>query len=131
MSRHGRAYRPHAPPGAHLLLARTASGKSLLERIEDRGRFPSAGARYCTSDTKRTPIERELRRYLNTHPRYAGRIISAMGMRAAESPARSKLVPRPLRPIRRPGAAHRPHALATRVPLPALTGVPATSRYGP
>ena len=40
---------------------------------------------------KRTPIERELRRYLKAHPRFAGRLINAMGMRASESPARSKL----------------------------------------
>ena len=81
------------PPDVPLLLARTASGKSLLERIEERGRFPSASVRFCTSDTKRTPIERELRRYLKAHPRFGGRIVNAMGMRASESPARSKLVP--------------------------------------
>ena len=81
------------PAGVPLILARTASGKTLLERIEERGRFPSAHARYCTSDTKRTPIERELRRYLKAHPRYGGMVISAMGMRASESPARSKLAP--------------------------------------
>ena len=79
------------PDGVPLIFARTASGKSLLERIEERGRFPSASARYCTSDTKRTPIERELRRYLKAHPRHGGLVISAMGMRASESSARSKL----------------------------------------
>ena len=81
------------PPDVPLLLARTASGKSLLERIEERGRFPSASVRFCTSDTKRTPIEREPRRYLKAHPRFGGRIVNAMGMRASESPARAKLVP--------------------------------------
>ena len=81
------------PAGVPLIMARTASGKTLLERIEERGRFPSASVRYCTSDTKRGPIERELRRYLNAHPRFDGRVVSAMGMRAAESPARAKLVP--------------------------------------
>ena len=80
-------------PDVPLLLARTASGKSLLERIEERGRFPSASVRYCTSDTKRTPIERELRRYLKAHPRFGGLVVNAMGMRASESPARAKLVP--------------------------------------
>ena len=39
------------PPGVPLVLARTASGKSLLERIEARGRFPHSERRYCTSDT--------------------------------------------------------------------------------
>ena len=81
------------PLGVPFILAHTASGKSLMERIEERGRFPDAGRRYCTSDTKRGPIERELRRYLKAHPRYGGRIVNAMGMRAEESPARAKLVP--------------------------------------
>ena len=78
------------PPGVPLILARTASGKSLLERIEERGLWPSSSARWCTSDFKRGPIERELRRHLKAHPRFGGRIVSAMGMRAAESPARAK-----------------------------------------
>ena len=81
------------PPGVPLILARTASGKTLLERIEERGRFPDSKRRFCTSDTKRGPIERELRRYLKAHPRFAGRIVNAMGMRADESPARSKRTP--------------------------------------
>ena len=81
------------PPGVPLILARTASGKSLLERIEERGRFPSSSARFCTSDTKRGPIERELRHFLKAHPRFGNVVINAMGMRAEESPARSKLVP--------------------------------------
>ena len=81
------------PPHVPLVLAPVASGKTLLERIEERGMFPSSAARWCTSDFKRTPIERELRRYLKAHPRFGGRIVSAMGMRASESPARSRLVP--------------------------------------
>ena len=79
------------PPDVPLIFARTASGQCLLERIEKRGRFPDSGRRYCTSDLKRTPIERELRHFLNAHPRYRGRLVNAMGMRASESPARSKL----------------------------------------
>ena len=39
------------PPGVPLILAQTASGKSLLERIEQRGRFPDSRRRFCTSDT--------------------------------------------------------------------------------
>ena len=35
--------------------------------------------------------QRELRRYLKAYPRYGGLVISAMGMRASESSARSKL----------------------------------------
>ena len=81
------------PPGVPLILAHTASGKSLLQRIEERGRFPDARRRFCTSDMKRGPIERELRRYLKAHPRFGGRIVNAMGMRADESPARAKRAP--------------------------------------
>ena len=78
------------PPGMPLILAPVASGKSLLERVEERGMWPDPARRWCTGDYKRTPIERELRRYLKAHPRFQGRIVSAMGMRAQESPARAR-----------------------------------------
>ena len=81
------------PPGVPLILARTTSGKTLLERIEERGQFPDSRRRYCTSDTKRSPIERELRRHLKAHPRFGRLVVSALGMRASESPARARLVP--------------------------------------
>ena len=76
-----------------LILAPVASGKSLLEAIEERGRFPSPSVRWCTSSTKRSPIERELRHYLKAHPRFGRRLVNAMGMRAEESPARARKVP--------------------------------------
>ena len=53
------------PESVPLILAPVTSGKSLLDSIEERGRFPSASIRWCTSSTKRSPIERELRRYLS------------------------------------------------------------------
>ena len=81
------------PAGVPLILARVASGKSLLERVEERGRFPSMRNRFCTSDLKVSPIERELRRYLKAHPRFGGRIVSAIGIRRDESNARSKRIP--------------------------------------
>ena len=81
------------PAGVPLILARVASGKSLLERIEERGMFPSSRARFCTSDMKVSPIERELRRYLKAHPRFGGRIVSVIGIRRDESNARSKRIP--------------------------------------
>ena len=81
------------PPDVPLILAPVASGKSLLDRIEERGRFPSAGVRFCTSDHKRGPIERELRRYLKSHPRFGGRLVNAMGLRADESAARARKTP--------------------------------------
>ncbi len=40
------------PAGVPLILARVASGKSLLERVEERGKFPSMRNRFCTSDLK-------------------------------------------------------------------------------
>ena len=79
--------------GVPFILAPVTSGKTLLDRIEKRGMFPSSSARWCTSDAKSSPIERKLRRYLKAHPWFGGLIVSAMGMRAAESPARSKLAP--------------------------------------
>ncbi len=81
------------PAGVPLILARTASGKSLLERVEERGKFPGVGVRFCTSDMKVSPIERELRRYLKARTRFAGRIVSAIGIRRDESSARSKRIP--------------------------------------
>ena len=81
------------PPGVPFILAHTASGKSLLERIEERGRFPDAGRRFCTSDLKRGPIERELRRYLKAHPRFEGRLVNALGIRSDESRDRARRIP--------------------------------------
>ena len=81
------------PPGVSLILARVASGKSLLERVEERGKWPDSARRWCTSYFKVTPIERELRRFLKANPRFAGRLVSAMGLRRDESAARAKRVP--------------------------------------
>ena len=81
------------PPGMSLILAPVASGKTLLDSIEERGRFPSPKVRWCTSSLKRGPIERELRQYLKANPRFGGRIVSAMGMRAEESIARARKSP--------------------------------------
>ena len=81
------------PAGVPLILARVASGKSLLDGIEERGMFPGPQLRWCTATWKRSPIERELRRYLKAHPRFAGRIVSAIGIRRDESNARSKRIP--------------------------------------
>ena len=81
------------PPGAPLIMAPVASGKSLLERVEERGMWPSKSARWCTSDAKRGPIERELRRYLKAHPRFEGRLVNALGLRRDESPDRARRIP--------------------------------------
>lgn len=68
-----------------------AAAKSLLDMAEQRGMFPSPSYRQCTSDLKRTPIETFIRRFLQEHPEYRGRVVSCLGFRAEESPARSKL----------------------------------------
>ncbi len=81
------------PRDVPLIMAPIASGQFLLERIELRGRFPDKRRRFCTSDFKRGPIERELRRYLAAHPRFAGRIVNCMGIRADESSDRSRRTP--------------------------------------
>lgn len=72
--------------------------RGFLKMVEDRyarrpdvPSWPSASTRQCTSDLKRGPIEREVRRYLLAHPEFEGRVVNCMGMRAAESPARAKL----------------------------------------
>lgn len=61
------------------------SRRTLLQMIEERGMFPSPSMRQCTSDLKRGPIERTIRQ--TKHPL----IVNCMGMRAEESPNRSKL----------------------------------------
>ena len=81
------------PAGIPLILAPIASGETLLQRIERRGRFPDRRRRYCTSDFKRTPIERELRRYLKANPQFRGRIVNAMGIRRDESADRARRTP--------------------------------------
>ena len=81
------------PDGVPLILAPVTSGKSLLDSIEERGRFPSPWVRWCASSLKRGLIERELRRYLKTHTRLGRRLVNAMGMRAEESVAQAVKLP--------------------------------------
>lgn len=71
-----------------LVIARAV--KTLFEMVEHRGMFPSPQQRQCTSDLKRGPIEREIRKYLNMNPQYNGLIVNCMGLRAEESSNRAK-----------------------------------------
>ena len=73
------------------------SVKTFLQMVEHRyavrpgpnsSCWPSASNRQCTSDLKRDPITREIRRYAKTHG-YKN-IVTCMGIRAAESPGRAK-----------------------------------------
>ena len=81
------------PAGAPFVLAPVASGKTLLERVEERGKRPDTARRWYTGDHKRTPIERGLRRYLKTHPRFGGQVVTCLGIRRDASAARSKRSP--------------------------------------
>lgn len=69
--------------------------RTLLEMVNDRfatrpgvPSWPSSGQRQCTSDCKRGPIEREVRRYAKAHGFTV--VVNAMGMRAEESRDRAK-----------------------------------------
>lgn len=68
-----------------------SSRKTFFQMVEHRGMFPSPANRQCTSDLKRGPIEREIRRHLKDHPEFGGLIVNCMGMRAEESTGRAKL----------------------------------------
>ena len=81
------------PDGVPLIFAPVSSGKSLLNRVEERGMFPGVRQRWCTAEHKRGPIERELRRYLQAHPRFGGRLVNCLGLRRDESVARARRVP--------------------------------------
>jgi DNA sulfur modification protein DndC len=61
------------------------SRRTYLEMVEQRGMFPSAQYRQCTSDLKRGPTEKHIR----TLPYRL--IFNCIGIRSEESPPRSKL----------------------------------------
>lgn len=75
-----------------LLVCRNEN-KTFLQMVERRGKWPSPQQRQCTSDLKRGPIERTVRRYLKAHPEFGGLIVNCMGIRAQESSARAKQKP--------------------------------------
>jgi 3'-phosphoadenosine 5'-phosphosulfate sulfotransferase (PAPS reductase)/FAD synthetase len=65
--------------------------KTFFEMVERRGMFPSPQQRQCTSDLKRGPIEREIRRYLEAHPEFHNLVVNCMGLRSQESSTRARL----------------------------------------
>lgn len=75
------------------VVARTQN--DLLDHVRARGMWPSNKARYCTSDHKRGPVLTLMTRLAREHrgPGRPVRILNCLGMRAQESPARSKLSP--------------------------------------
>lgn len=79
----------HATAG-NIPIITARSKTSFFAMVERRGMFPSPANRQCTSDLKRGPIEREVRRYLKANPHFGGLVVNCMGMRAEESAARAK-----------------------------------------
>lgn len=71
-------------------IIRAVAKTGFWDMVERRQMFPSPGQRQCTSDQKRGPINREVRRYLKEHPEFEGRVVMCMGLRAAESPSRAR-----------------------------------------
>lgn len=67
--------------------------KTLLGMVEKNGRFPISGNRQCTSDLKRDPNDKALRRYMKLHPEFDGLIVQCIGIRAQESSGRAKQKP--------------------------------------
>lgn len=65
------------------------SRRTLLQMIAERGMFPSPKNRQCTSDLKRGPIERTIRKISKETGNKL--IVNCMGMRAQESSSRAKL----------------------------------------
>ena len=61
--------------------------RTYLEMVEQRGMFPSPQFRQCTSDLKRGPIEKFIRRLPHKV------IVNCLGIRAEESTPRSQLSP--------------------------------------
>ena len=73
------------------------AGKTFFEMVEHRFKvrpgpnspcFPSAANRQCTSDLKRDPIQREVRRWVKE--RGFTTIVTCLGIRAGESPGRAR-----------------------------------------
>lgn len=82
-----------AAAGLPFILAK--ANKTLLEMVERRFEnrpevpsWPSASTRQCTSDLKRGPIQREVRRYAKANGFKV--IVNCLGLRAEESPGRAK-----------------------------------------
>ncbi|WP_240519661.1 phosphoadenosine phosphosulfate reductase family protein [Amycolatopsis antarctica] len=62
----------------------------LLTQVRQRGRWPSATARYCTSDQKRGPARKLITQLVNELGAIdrPARVLNCMGLRAQESHAR-------------------------------------------
>ena len=74
---------------------RTAAGEpqDLLEQVLARGKWPSPKIRFCTSDQKAGPLRRLVTQLVRESGARPARVVSCMGLRRQESPARAKKVP--------------------------------------
>jgi 3'-phosphoadenosine 5'-phosphosulfate sulfotransferase (PAPS reductase)/FAD synthetase len=81
-----------------------ANKRDFLQRVEDRGQWPDAKNRYCTSEFKTNPVKtlftalaKETRSKLDggngNRSTYRVRILNCIGIRAEESPGRAKKQP--------------------------------------
>ncbi|ELQ7070369.1 phosphoadenosine phosphosulfate reductase family protein [Salmonella enterica] len=80
---------------AGLVFIVARANKTFFEMVERRfanrpevPSWPSSSTRQCTSDLKRGPIQREVRRYAKAHGFKT--IVNCLGLRAQESPGRAK-----------------------------------------
>lgn len=64
------------------------AGKTFFDLVESRGKFPSPAFRQCTSDLKRGPIDKLVRRIAKAHE--YSRVVNCIGIRAEESSSRAK-----------------------------------------
>lgn len=63
--------------------------KTFFQMVDSRKNWPSPSNRQCTSDLKRGPIEREIRRYIK-RTGHSGLVVNCMGLRAQESSSRAQ-----------------------------------------
>jgi len=77
--------------GIPLHLVKRPQG-SLLDQVRARKMWPSSTARYCTSDHKRGQVSKVITELVAAHPSHRPRVLNCLGLRAAESSARSKKV---------------------------------------
>lgn len=80
----------HATASGITIMSCRNERRTLLQTVEERGMWSSPQYQQCTSDQKRGPLTRETRRYLKVYPRFGGRVVNCIGIRAAESNSRSK-----------------------------------------
>jgi len=69
--------------------------ENLLDYVERRGMWPSAGARFCTSEFKRAPIDKVITARAPRAPKGSRlpRVLNCMGIRAQESTSRATYAP--------------------------------------